>query len=86
MPVSICCDLRLSGSISTRRFRYRNVGWWRSSPSDWPGVNWQPICAADDLAYLDALIDPNDSRSVHHRDDVSLDAAQLIVIARKRGV
>ena len=42
--------------------------------------------AADDLAYLDALIDPNDSRSVHHRDDVSLDAAQLIVIARKRGV
>ena len=39
--------------------------------------------APDDLAHLDALSDTNDPRCVRNRDDVSLDAAQLILIARR---
>ena len=38
---------------------------------------------ANDLAHLDALADPSDPRCVQNRDDVSLDGAQLIVIARR---
>ena len=39
--------------------------------------------SASDLAYLDALADPDDPRCLLRRDDVSINTAQLIVIARR---
>ena len=45
----------------------------------------ESLLSPQDLAYLDALADPSDPRGVENRDDVSLNGAQLIIVAR-RGV
>ena len=39
--------------------------------------------SADDLAVLDALTDPENDRCLVHCDDLAIDVAQLIVIARR---